>query len=277
MVDGWGARHYLTRRSSAISSTAACSSSSTVPRSAPWQFRSHRLRRLHRKLCHVDGKVAFVGGINVIDDMHTPGHKPPRVDFAVRVEGPLLPHVVRTMQRVWAINELVQSGSTAGAAVSAAAARRARGRADREVRDPRQPAPSPRHRAVAISPAIRIAKREILIANSYFFPGVTFRRALIAAAAARRQGHAAAAGARRDPPAALRDARALRPAAAGGHRDPGIPPLVPAREGGRHRRPWCDRRLVEHRSVQPADGARGQRVRARSVFRGAAARRARCR
>ena len=39
------------------------------PEVAPWQFRSHRLRRLHRKLCQVDGRVAFVGGINVIDDM----------------------------------------------------------------------------------------------------------------------------------------------------------------------------------------------------------------
>ena len=32
--------------------------------------------------------------------------------------------------------------------------------------------------------AIRTAKREILIANSYFFPGIRFRRALIAAASA---------------------------------------------------------------------------------------------
>ena len=82
------------------------------PEIAPWQFRFHRLRRLHRKLCQVDGRVAFVGGINVIDDMNTPRHKPPRVDFAVRVEGPLLPSIVHTMQRVWAINELVQFQST---------------------------------------------------------------------------------------------------------------------------------------------------------------------
>ena len=34
----------------------------------------------------MDGRVAFVGGINVIDDMHTPGHKPPRYDYAVRVD-----------------------------------------------------------------------------------------------------------------------------------------------------------------------------------------------
>jgi cardiolipin synthase len=35
----------------------------------------------------IDDAVAFVGGINVIDDMNTPRQKPPRIDFAVRVEG----------------------------------------------------------------------------------------------------------------------------------------------------------------------------------------------
>ncbi|HET7157832.1 MAG TPA: phospholipase D-like domain-containing protein, partial [Burkholderiales bacterium] len=42
-----------------------------------------RLRRLHRKLAVIDARVAFVGGINIIDDMHTPGHTPPRFDYAV--------------------------------------------------------------------------------------------------------------------------------------------------------------------------------------------------
>ena len=49
-----------------------------------------RLRRLHRKIVIVDGAIAFVGGINIIDDMNTPGQSPPRVDFAVCVRGPLL-------------------------------------------------------------------------------------------------------------------------------------------------------------------------------------------
>jgi hypothetical protein len=78
------------------------------PEVAPWQFRFHRLRRLHRKLCHVDRHVAFVGGINLIDDMNTPHQKPPRLDFAVRVSGPLLGPIVQTMQRLWALVELVQ-------------------------------------------------------------------------------------------------------------------------------------------------------------------------
>ncbi|HZQ61544.1 MAG TPA: cardiolipin synthase ClsB [Casimicrobiaceae bacterium] len=181
MVDGWGARHYLTRRVERYLVSGGVRLLKYRPEVRPWHFRSHRLRRLHRKLCHVDGKVAFVGGINIIDDMHTPGHKPPRVDFAVRIEGPILPQIVATMQRVWAINELVQNGHTPvplfppprrGERVGAQTAKFV-------IRD------NLRHRRdieQSYLAAIRTAKREVLIANSYFFPGVAFRRALIAAA-----------------------------------------------------------------------------------------------
>ncbi|NDP43432.1 MAG: cardiolipin synthase ClsB [Aromatoleum sp.] len=181
LVDGWGARHYLTRAIEHDFERAGVALLMYRPEIAPWQFRSHRLRRLHRKLCHVDGRIAFVGGINIIDDMNTPGQRPPRVDFAVQVEGPMLTSIVQTMQRVWALNELVQfrrsevplfpsptHGQRAGAQT-----------AKFVIRD------NVRHRRDierAYLAAIRTAKREILIANSYFFPGIRFRRALIAAA-----------------------------------------------------------------------------------------------
>ena len=50
-------------------------------------------RRLHRKLCVVDGETAFCGGINILDDFHDPNHgalESPRFDFAVKVSGPLV-------------------------------------------------------------------------------------------------------------------------------------------------------------------------------------------
>src|SRR6476659_3023826 len=108
LVDGWGARHYLTPPLERRLIDGGVDLLKYRPEVAPWHFRSHRLRRLHRKLCHVDGKVAFVGGINVIDDMNTPGHTPPRIDFAVCVRGPLLVPIVQTMQRVCAIVEITQ-------------------------------------------------------------------------------------------------------------------------------------------------------------------------
>ena len=58
------------------------------PEISPWTLRRERLRRLHRKIAVVDARIAFVGGINIIDDMHTPNQVPPRFDYAVRVEGP---------------------------------------------------------------------------------------------------------------------------------------------------------------------------------------------
>jgi cardiolipin synthase len=180
-VDGWGARHYLTRALESDFRRGGVELLMYRPEVAPWQFRSNRLRRLHRKLCHVDGRLAFVGGINVIDDMNTPGHKPPRIDFAVRVEGPVLVPIVQTMQRVWALNELVQfrrsevplfpspsRGQRAGAQL-----------AKFVIRDNLRHRRDIEHSYLA---AIRTAREEIVIANSYFFPGIRFRRALIAAA-----------------------------------------------------------------------------------------------
>jgi cardiolipin synthase len=181
LVDGWGARHYLTRALEAELVRAGVALLKYRPEVAPWQFRSHRLRRLHRKLCAVDGRIAFVGGINVIDDVNTPGHRPPRVDFAVSVEGPLLGSIVRTMQRVWAINELVQfQSSDVPLFPSVPRSPRIGGKTAKFVI--RDNLGHRRDIESAYLAAIRTAKQEILIANAYFFPGIRIRRALIAAA-----------------------------------------------------------------------------------------------
>ena len=181
LVDGWGAKHYLTKRLERQLGEGGVYLLKYRPEVQPWHFRSHRLRRLHRKLCHVDARVAFVGGINLIDDMNTPGHRPPRVDFAVRLRGPLVASIVQTMQRLWALNELVQFRTSdvplfpdlvptgrAGAQT-----------AKFTIRD------NLRHRRDierAYLAGIRVARREILIANAYFFPGVRVRHALMDAA-----------------------------------------------------------------------------------------------
>ena len=181
LVDGWGAKHYLTRRLERKLVEGGVSLLKYRPEVQPWHFRSHRLRRLHRKLCHVDTRVAFVGGINLIDDMNTPGHRPPRVDFAVRLRGPLVASIVQTMQRLWALNELVQFRSSdvplfpERVPVERAGTQTAKF----TIRD------NLRHRRdieIAYLAGIRTARREILIANAYFFPGIRFRHALMDAA-----------------------------------------------------------------------------------------------
>jgi len=152
------------------------------PDISPWTGERQRLRRMHRKLAVIDARVAFVGGINVIDDMHTPGHTPPRFDYAVRIEGPLLEQIHAAVKRLWTVVLLTQLGGGWPDAESPRVSPLPRGhqRAAFLVRD------NLWHRndiEEGYLYAIERARSEILIASSYFFPGLGFRRALADAAA----------------------------------------------------------------------------------------------
>ena len=61
-------------------------------------------RRLHRKLCVIDGTVGFCGGINIIDDQDDVALgrlNAPRLDFSLRVAGPLVGEMTSTMEQLW--------------------------------------------------------------------------------------------------------------------------------------------------------------------------------
>ena len=155
-------------------------------------------RRLHRKLCVTDGTVGFCGGINVLDDFHDPNHGPlasPRLDFALRVEGPLVQQMHDTMQRQWqriaAVGQLKRAQLAdayelwraarlpAAARVKHAVQGHSNVRAALLLRD------NLRTRALierAYLRAIGRARQEIIIANAYFVPGGRMRRALANAA-----------------------------------------------------------------------------------------------
>ncbi|MEZ5727758.1 MAG: cardiolipin synthase ClsB [Burkholderiaceae bacterium] len=104
VVDGFGTPRITGQVQSVLSDSAV-----RVEAFRPEHYRlspdRQRLRRLHRKLAVVDGRVAFVGGINLLDDLVHSRHggrlESPRVDFAVRVEGPLVAHAHVAMQRLW--------------------------------------------------------------------------------------------------------------------------------------------------------------------------------
>jgi cardiolipin synthase len=157
-----------------------------------------RWRRLHRKLCVIDGGVAFCGGINLLDDHHDPNHgelDKPRLDFAVRVRGPLVDDVHDTMTRLWwrlQAARKVGLGDPQGALAAVRAVARA------GVEEGPEPVPLNGSAVAALvlrdnfrfrrriessyRVAIAQARREIVIANAYFVPGVQLQRALLRAA-----------------------------------------------------------------------------------------------
>src|SRR6266849_628457 len=100
LVDGFGARDMPEELARELRDSGA---RLLVFRPEVWRFpfRRDRLRRMHRKIAVADGRVAFVGGINIIDDMDTPRQVPPRYDYAVKIEGPLLGPIQDSAVRLW--------------------------------------------------------------------------------------------------------------------------------------------------------------------------------
>lgn len=179
-----------------------------------WWPSRRRLRRLHRKMTVIDAQQVFVGGINLLDDFLDPNHGPleaPRFDFAVRVRGPLVAQAHLAARRLWweltIVNQRVGRRSPptgrvpeegrarleppsdiesirpvvpdAGAALTEPARVLDGLRAALMVRD------NFRHRRTIerwYTKSIGRARREVLIACAYFFPGIRLRRALIQAA-----------------------------------------------------------------------------------------------
>lgn len=180
LVDGFGAREFAGGLGAVLADDGV-EVMTYRPEAGRFAFRRHRLRRLHRKLAVVDGGTAFVGGINVIDDMHTPKHTPPRYDYAVGIEGPILADILASCRRLW---ELVAWAGMRrrlllGNARPAHTAHVGSQRARFVIRD------NLRHRRDienAYLAAIAGARQRVVIANAYFLPGRTFRRALVAAA-----------------------------------------------------------------------------------------------
>lgn len=148
---------------------------------SPFRLRRNRLRRMHRKLAVVDANIAFVGGINVIDDLNHPEPLLPRFDFAISIEGPLQRQLMLATKHLWKVVAIARlkrwvrhnetpyltiqpSGNQRGALV---------------IRD------NFRHRhdiEEVYLHAITNACSEIIIANAYFLPGINLRHALSDAA-----------------------------------------------------------------------------------------------
>jgi cardiolipin synthase len=194
LVDGFGTPDFPQRLREQLAS-AGVELLIFRPSLLPWFLRRPRapLRRMHRKTASIDGRFAFVGGINIIDDVEA---KPaarvpprPRYDYAVRIQGPLVRQVRDEAERLW----MNVSWATFGRRWAGFVRQRLRRRMPRQD-TAAAPAGVQRaalvirdniHRRHSIENAylelIGSARKEILIANAYFFPTRRFRRALNAA------------------------------------------------------------------------------------------------
>jgi cardiolipin synthase len=152
----------------------------------PWFIRG--VARTHRKLCVVDQQVAFIGGININDDLFSDDYArnalpAPRWDFAVRVEGPLVAIMQREVELQW-----IRVGNLQ------LRARWKRFRGARTHLTPHSEAPvvaglvvrdNLRNRRTiqrAYLLALAGAKTSAVLANPYFAPGRKLRDALARAA-----------------------------------------------------------------------------------------------
>lgn len=184
-IDGWGSPD-LSERFLGELREAGVRVHAFDPGPRPFGWRPNLLRRMHRKIVVVDGQVAFVGGINYSADHLADFGPEAKQDYAVEIRGPLVAEIHRfthaalaegqryqRAQRQWwrgrrqsrvAPNTLPHAGTAEAMFV---------------VRDnQRHLGDIERHYRIAI----RAARKRIVIANAYFFPGYRFIKELKRAA-----------------------------------------------------------------------------------------------
>jgi cardiolipin synthase len=133
-------------------------------------MRTNLFRRLHRKIVAVDGTVAFIGGINFSADHLLSFGMEAKQDYAVRIEGPLARHIGDFARQQSADVDHPRWSMT-----RASSQYQPSRTSTLVVRD------NGKHRSDIernYRAAIRGAKREIVIACAYFFPGYKLLRQL---------------------------------------------------------------------------------------------------
>jgi cardiolipin synthase len=170
MVDGFGSSDLSGEYLGALTG-AGVRVRTFDPTSRLFGVRVNVLRRMHRKIVVVDGERAFVGGINYSADHLADFGPQAKQDYAVELRGPI-------------VDEIRQFARTA---IGAPAARR----------QPARSAPAGDVDALLVTrdnidhpndierhyrAAIRSARKSVLIANAYFFPGYRLLREMRRAA-----------------------------------------------------------------------------------------------
>lgn len=171
-VDGFGSPHFSPEFLAALDD-AGVRLRVFDPHPTWFGMRLHVFRRMHRKLLVADARVAMVGGINFSADHVLDFGPEAKQDYAVELEGPVVADIHAFLR------EALTSPGT--------------GESWRPARNPAATA-SAGNAAIMFVPrdnhrrrttieheyrrAFRAARREIVLANAYFFPGYGFLRDL---------------------------------------------------------------------------------------------------
>ena len=168
-VDGWGSA-YLPPAFSSELVEAGVRFHVFDPGHTILSWRTNMFRRMHRKILVIDGRLAFVGGINYSADHLADFGPAAKQDYAVEIEGPIVDTIrrfahaaVRVGQprRGWLRRKHEQAEESSLAKPGTAQVMFV----TRDNRDHRTDIE--RHYRAAI----RLARQRVTIANAYFFPG----------------------------------------------------------------------------------------------------------
>ncbi|HVJ60062.1 MAG TPA: cardiolipin synthase ClsB [Burkholderiaceae bacterium] len=178
LVDGFGASDLTPAYIEALS-TAGVHFRIFGPQRRFLGMRLNLLRRMHRKITVVDGTIAFVGGINFSADHLGDFGPEAKQDYAVEVEGPVVEDIHRFARAAidpergrWFRRRAHPAATPQVPAVGGADA----------IFVPRDNHDHPNDIERHYRVALRSARRRVLIANAYFFPGYRLLREMRRAA-----------------------------------------------------------------------------------------------
>ncbi len=144
------------------------------PRPRLMGMRTNVFRRMHRKIVVIDTDVAFVGGINYSDEHMSDYGPQAKQDYAIRIEGPVVQDILQfevenlpgnaSVRRWWRRRHRAVENNTPGEAQALFV-----WRDNDEHRDDIE-----RHYLKMLAKA----RREVIIANAYFFPGYRLLHAM---------------------------------------------------------------------------------------------------
>ncbi len=177
-IDGWGSPDLSAEF---ISTLTAAGVRIHVFDPVPKLFRSITLfRRMHRKLVVVDGSRAFVGGINYSADHLADFGPEAKQDYAVEIEGPVVARIHEFALAAIAEEKPGRRWFQRRAAPPVAESLPGAGGEAMFVWRDNYRHTDDIERQYRL--AIRLARRRVVIANAYFFPGYTFLNELRKAA-----------------------------------------------------------------------------------------------